>query len=732
VFATQSAAQPAADFQPEIVVTATRTPVNLKEAPASVSVIDASAIERMNVFTVDEALKNSVGLMNRRTKGFMETTPSLTLRGFSNARDNLLLIDGIPQNDSRNGQINWTMIDIEIIDRIEVVRGPFSSLYGGNAMGGVVSIISKRPTDSGLSIKVGSGGSMRSIAPEDSHDLSVSGSLRVNEQLSLTGNLRRRATNGYPTTHVNVSNGVVAALPAGTTGARPYLSNVASATNLVGDTGDNWYDDDSVGLRMSYTLSENSRLDVSWADSTAEYGYDDPHSLLTNANGEQTLGNISLTSWLNGAVFARGGSVEQTNTGLAYTTQLGGVGAQLSLGHIEKSTTTVIVGGITLANSGHLSRNTVTLEGGDGRLAPANDTSKATADLQLNWAMGERHQLILGVAGSQGDIDEERWSLSDWTAPNSRYFLGSATQAEDSSVSVYFQDAWSISESLTAYIGARQDWWEMKGGQTWQYALGEGSGVLHYDEVKTDSFSPKLSLVYRPVDATSYRFSVGQAFRAPNLYEFFGTAQIGGDSFVGNPHLEPETALSWEFGIDHDFSAGIHLVATFFESRVDDMIQTISSSGVSMPQNTSEAKISGYEAEVSGPLPFGLQWSANYTRTNTRITRHQTSPELVGKHLAHAPRDMYNLSLQWRSEHWDVSATHYYQSKRYTRADNADNITGVPGSTDSFLLTDAKVSYAFSEHYTAALAINNIFDERYQQFYLSPGRSWFAEFRVKF
>src|SRR5690606_41495366 len=77
--------------------------------------------------------------------------------------------------------------------------------------------------------------------------------------------LRQRSTNGYASTHVNVSDAAIAALPAGVTGARPYRSNIGSATNLVGDTGDNWYDDDSVNLRLSYSPSDrkSTRLNSS-------------------------------------------------------------------------------------------------------------------------------------------------------------------------------------------------------------------------------------------------------------------------------------------------------------------------------------------------------------------------------------------------------------------------------------------------------------------------------------
>src|SRR5690606_21503754 len=231
--------------QQEIVITATRNPINLKESPASVSIITAADMEKMTLFTVDEALKNTVGVMNRRTKGFMETTASLTIRGFSNARDNLLLVDGIAQNDSRNGQINWTMIDTENVERIEVVRGPFSSLYGSSAMGGVINIITRAPEQNAFNIKLGIGGSLASIAPDNSRDLAASGSVQVHDRLTISASARQRSTDGYATTHVNGS----ASQLTGVTGATAYLNNIGTQTYLVGDSGDNWYDDNSAGLR---------------------------------------------------------------------------------------------------------------------------------------------------------------------------------------------------------------------------------------------------------------------------------------------------------------------------------------------------------------------------------------------------------------------------------------------------------------------------------------------------
>lgn len=719
-----------------LVVSATRTEQSLREAPASVSVITDADLRQMTIFTIDEALRNTVGVMNRRTKGFMETTPSLTIRGMGQARDNLILVDGIPQNDSRNGQVNWTMIDSENVERIEVLRGPYSSLYGGNAMGGVVSIFTKRPERTGATLKLGLGGSLDSTAPEDFRDLAFSGNVRLTDMVGAGMTYRQRTTAGYPTTHVNVATS-----PAGTTGALPYTTNIGGSSNLVGDTGNNWYEDDTLGFRLSFAPSDRTRLDITRVRSKADYGYDMPNTRLRTtaevpgvgtASGIPTFAAVPMTSWLNGAVFARGGRVEQTNTGLNFRTEWDALAMKVALGRIDKYTDTIIVGGITEANSGHGPMSPVTFAGGDGRLAPANDTSRNTADLQFDWSAHEQHLVTFGLATSRGRIDEERWSLADWTDRDSKVFRGSHTTARDEMNSVFVQDAWFVTDRVTAYAGARQDWWKMRGGESRSFTADGGAGSLTYDSVSASSFNPKLSLVFRATPETTYRGSIGRAFRSPTLFDFFGTAQIGGDTFVGNPGLKPETVTAWELGLDHHFGNRINVVGTLFQSRVRDMIQNVVADGINTPKNASEARIRGLELELRGPLPHGFSWGANYTYTDTEVTRHDTDPDLVGRHLTHAPRNMYNLSLDWQRDALRITATNSYQSKRFTRADNRDTVTGVPGSTDSFNLTDVRATYEFSDRHSASAGVNNVFNREYRQFYLSPGRFWFVELRSRY
>lgn len=129
----------------EIVVTATRTEKQVEESPVAVSVITSKDIEKSTARTVDEALKYTPGLFQWQRSGLVEPHPFIHMRGFTGSSRNLSLMDGLPIGDAAYSTTYWHVVPLENIERIEVVRGPFSALYGGGAMGGVVNIITKTP-----------------------------------------------------------------------------------------------------------------------------------------------------------------------------------------------------------------------------------------------------------------------------------------------------------------------------------------------------------------------------------------------------------------------------------------------------------------------------------------------------------------------------------------------------------------------------------------------------------
>ncbi|GAB6100481.1 siderophore amonabactin TonB-dependent receptor [Halanaerocella petrolearia] len=140
----------------EIVVTASKYSEKSSETAASVEVIDEEDIKQKNAHNVADLLRDIIGVQINDHGGLVGQK-SISIRG-SKSSQVLILIDGQPMNSSQNGGVDLGQFNTEQIERIEVMRGPSSAIYGANALGGVVNII----TDSGsketeTSVKLGYG-----------------------------------------------------------------------------------------------------------------------------------------------------------------------------------------------------------------------------------------------------------------------------------------------------------------------------------------------------------------------------------------------------------------------------------------------------------------------------------------------------------------------------------------------------------------------------------------------
>ncbi len=131
----------------EFVVTATKTERDPREIPARISIINASEIENTVIMQVDDIIRYTPGVNINRSTGIYSMRPMVTLRGLSGDEQSrtLVLVNGVPVNTSDEGGVNWNRFNQYDIERIEIFRGPGSSLYGNNAMGGVINIITKNP-----------------------------------------------------------------------------------------------------------------------------------------------------------------------------------------------------------------------------------------------------------------------------------------------------------------------------------------------------------------------------------------------------------------------------------------------------------------------------------------------------------------------------------------------------------------------------------------------------------
>lgn len=135
----------------DVLVTTGRTETLLSETASSVAKLSKEALDNTASPTIDDALRQTVGFsLFRRSnsRNANPTTQGTSLRGInaSGASRSLVLFDGIPLNDGFGGWIVWSRVPKIAIDRIEVLRGGASSLYGSSSLGGTINVIPKRTT----------------------------------------------------------------------------------------------------------------------------------------------------------------------------------------------------------------------------------------------------------------------------------------------------------------------------------------------------------------------------------------------------------------------------------------------------------------------------------------------------------------------------------------------------------------------------------------------------------
>ena len=172
----------------KIVVTATRTAQTVDQSLAAVTVISRDDIDRAQAGDIVDLLRTQAGVDVARTGGTGQQT-SVFLRG-TNSNHVLVLIDGVRASSASTGIFAWQTLDPSQIERIEIVRGPRTVLYGSDAIGGVIQIFTRRPQAAEVRIEAGSFDTRAAQA-----GVSTGNSVRFH------ANLNPRRTDGYSATN---------------------------------------------------------------------------------------------------------------------------------------------------------------------------------------------------------------------------------------------------------------------------------------------------------------------------------------------------------------------------------------------------------------------------------------------------------------------------------------------------------------------------------------------------
>jgi iron complex outermembrane recepter protein len=697
-----------------VVVTATRTEKDAASAPGSVSVVTRKDMDKRKIDSLDQALSTTPGLYFSNI-GYSSMS-AFSMRGIAYDKRVLFLLDGmVPLNDSYSGGINSQLQSVEDIKQIEVVKGPFSSLYGGNAMGGVVNILTRMPEKQELSAKIGYGSSWnRGSALDDLDKLYLSYGNKFNNNLSIFTSFGHQSTNGYAT-GMNVqgtnpaTNGISGAIPTSTSTGKPAF--------LIGDTGDNTWQDDQFTFKTAYDLNSKTKANLSFRRSVYEYDYDTPHTYLQDRKGNPVwnYGTVKESSFLPGD----GGKEQNVYTG-GIETEFAKTLAKLTLGYVD------------VGNSWYSTRGlTATRHGGAGTLSET-PSSAFNTDLQFTIPILQSNTLTTGGSYRTGEAHNQEHKLTNWLNENTKTSLTYEAEGKDYTYSLFAQDEIRLLSDLTGYIGLRQDWWVTSHGHV--FAPGTSGYSIDYDSRDDSSLSPKAALVYTPLKDTTLRTSVGKAFRAPNTYDLYRTwTSSSGITYSSNPNLKPETVTSWDGGIEQGLWVGMKVKAIYFENHMEDLIyrKTVSAT-LQEGINAGKAKSQGIELEAEQKFAIGLTLFANYTYTDSEMEENGANPASVGKQLIQVPQHLFNAGASYEQGPFSISLIGRYVSKRYGSDTNTDVIDGVYSSYDPYTLVDAKVSYKINRFAEISLSVNNILNEDYYTYYKGEGRSFFTELTFRY
>ena len=350
-------------------------------------------------------------------------------------------------------------------------------------------------------------------------------------------------------------------------------------------------------------------------------------------------------------------------------------------------------------------------------------------DLQSNIPMGERMTFTLGGGVRAAESDSKDYNLTDWRTRERQPYIRE-NEGKSATFDVYAQQEIKPWDPLRIYLGARYDDWTTYDGHSF---------VRNYEDKdyptrSKGAITPKAGLSLDVLKGTTLRAAGGTAFRPPTVYELYRTYRYSTGKWTrGNPDLTPESEIGWEIGVDQELWKGTKVSATYFDTYLKDLIylRTVDST-LSQRDQAKSGHSNGVELEMRSSLTSWLDVFANYSHVDSRFVKNPGNPASEGKFLPMVPADMVSLGAQFKRGPFGLTVDAHYQGKMYGTDTNTDRWSGVYGSYDPFFTVDAKLTYDITKNLRATLGLDNIFNEKYYQYYLAPPFGVFGGLELKF
>jgi outer membrane receptor protein involved in Fe transport len=669
---------PASLFE-EVTVTPTRSEQRLGDTPASVTVVDSQQIEQSAAIVADDVLRSVPTFsLFRRTSSVAAhpTAQGVSLRGIgpSGVSRTLVMIDDVPFNDPFGGWVYWTRVPLGAVDRIEMVDGSTSSLYGNYAMGGVINIVTSRAArrTAELSAQYGNRGTPK-------FDFFGSDVWR-NFGFAVEGGFLD--TDGYPQ---------VAAPERG-----PIDTNVkVEARNFNAKVDYNPTSNVSTFVRVGYFREER-----------------DNAKKVINSTAPQ-IPEANDTTW---------------------TTISGG--ARFIL-RDSSSVQVRLFGDIETFRSNFLAvPNLITRATARVTLNQRVPTDGFGGMVQWSRAAGPKNFLSAGVDWRwvDGDSEEDAMDAVLGTTPVTHRVSGGSQR----SYGAFIQDVFNPIDRLSLTMSLRVDDWKnydghnlettVATGQPVPPGISNGVPVGHQPDLpdrKDTAVSPRGGVMYRISDHLSVWGSASGGFRAPTLNELYRQFRVGALLVLANNQLGPENLIGGEAGVNVIATENVTVRGTWYINGIENPVSNVTiGTNTQQRQNLGRTKVQGFQTDVEYRLATRWRVAGAYLFNDAKVTDNPTNLELVGKYLAQVPqhrgainfsytdRRFVNLAfaLQMAGKQYDddLNARGVPANGCAVQSQSCDN-PGLPG----FTLLDVTASRALGRGVEVFFGVQNLLDEEF-------------------
>ncbi len=722
--------------QPTIVVVGSREAA--EKTPNTKESVDAAKLrETVNVRNTEDALRYFPSLLVRK-RHIGDTQAPLATRtsGVGASARSLIYADGVLLsaligNNNSFASPRWGMVSPEEIERVDVLYGPFSAAYPGNAIGAVVNIKTRMPQK--LEASATAGLNLQGFDQYGTH-----GSYPAYQFAGTIGDRMGPFSWFLSANHADSRSQplayVTVAQPAGTatggtsvTGAFDKLNRTGQPIFVVGAGGFEHQRQDN--LKAKFALELPHSMKFTWQTGV--------FLNTTNSRAQTYLEDAAGNDVFSGPVNIGGRRVSIPAS--AFSNQVYHFDERhwMHSATLAQDTDTFfwsLVGSIyDYAKDDQRIPSTAlpaAKEGGAGSIVRMAGTGWRTLDLHGFTRALKDHELHAGVHYDGFTLKSRRYATADWL-DGSADALSQESRGQTRTFAIWGEDHWMFAPSLMLTLGARYEWWKAFSGRNFS-----ASPVLDVDQPSrtAQGLSPKASLRWRPAARWTVSLSGARALRFPTVSELYQAISTGPTISVPNPDLKPEKATSAELAIERGIGQGSIRLSLFHETIRDALIsQSAPLNGSTQlfnyVQNIGRVRTNGAELAVEKRnLIAGFDLSGSVTLADPKIVSDPAVPAAEGKMIPQVPRRKATIVATWRpTDELSLTGAARYSSRMYGTIDNSDSVGHTYQGFEGFIVADARAQYRFTPRWSLAAGVENIFDKRYFLFHPFPGRTFTVE-----